>query len=167
MKNEFQIDMRHQIKSMQNVLILFSFSLVIIIIGGLFEIFDLKDFLFLFLTLILICCAFSLPAIYLHINYLLENWGTILTVDKSRNEFSIKTKEGDFYYGYEDLESVELNLATARRKSTPWIDYGYIKIRMKDGKEFSFTSLMMDLYQAPFSVTERKLRIVPYLRKKQ
>lgn len=173
MTDRFQINGRHQIKSFEKGLITFSLAFVGTIIGGLLGIFDAYDFLSHVTSFTLVCIAFSLPAIYLHITYLIDNWGTILDVDKERNSFSIKTKYGYFNYKFEDIENTELNLGIYYKNEidkrgrwpAPWTNYGYLKLNMKDGQEFRFTSLMIDLSRLSLPVTTTKFRLHPFLKR--
>src|SRR5688572_18161760 len=152
MTDTFQINLRHQIKSFEKGLITFSLVLAAVIMGGLFGIFNLNKSPVLFLLFTLTCFLYSISACYLHIAYLINNWGTILTVDKYQDEFTIKTRKQDFKYKNEDVESTELNIGiyykndldNRGRWPAPWTNYGYLKVRLKDGNEFIFTSMMLD-----------------------
>lgn len=74
MTYRFQINVRYQIKSFEKGLITFFLAFVGMIVLGLFGVFDLTDFVSLFASFIVTCVLFSLPAIYLHITYLFDNW---------------------------------------------------------------------------------------------
>jgi hypothetical protein len=172
MRDRFQINGRHQLKSFEKGLITFSLAVVGIFIGGLLGMFDINDFLFQVTSFVLVCVGFSLPAIYLHITYLIDNWGTILHVDKGQNSLTIKTKNEDISYKFEDIENTELNLGiyyknkidNRGRWPAPWTNYGYLKLKLKDGKEFMFTSLMVDLSKLPMPVTTTRFRLIPFLK---
>ena len=105
----------------------------------------------------------------------MNNLGTILTVGKSQNEVRIKTNEGEFKYRHEDIEKSELNLGiyyknridNRGRWTTPWTNYGYLKLKFKEGKEFFLTSLMLDVDKLPFPVTTTRFRFAPYIDKNQ
>lgn len=171
MTDRFQINGRHQLKSFEKGLITFSLAFAGTVVGGLLGIFDLNDFVFLTTIFVLVCIGFSLPAIYLHVTYLVENWGTIVHVDKRQNSLTIKTENGDFNYKFEDIENSELNLGiyykneldNRGRWPAPWTNYGYIKLKLKDGKEFMLTSLIVDLNKQSLPVTTTKFRLIPSL----
>ena len=173
MTGRFQVNGRHQLKSFEKGLIIFSLAFVGSIIGGLFGVFDLNDLLSHVTSFTLVCVTFSLPAIYLHITYLIDNWETILHVDEGQNSFAIKTAIGDFSYKFEDIEDSELNVGiyykngidNRGRWPASWTNYGYIKLRLKGGNEFMITSLMFDLNKLPLPVTTTKFRLIPYLKK--
>lgn len=79
----------------------------------------------------------------------------------------------DFIYKFEDIENTELNLGiyyknqidNRERWPAPWTNYGYLKLRMKDGKEFLFTSLMIDLSKLSLPVTTTKFRLIPSIKR--
>jgi len=173
MTDKFQINGRHQLKSFEKGLITFSLALIATIIAGLLGVFDPTSLLVLAMSFILACIWISLPAIYLHITYLIDNWGTTLHVDKRQNSFTIKTKNGDFSYKFEDIENTELNLGiyyknqidNRGRWPAPWTNYGYLKLKLKDGREFTFTSLMADLRNLSLPLTTTKFRLIPFLKR--
>ncbi len=171
MTDKFQINGRHQLKSFGKGLITFSVAFVGIIIGGLLGIFNLNNFLSLVTLFISVCVVFCIPAIYLHITYLIDNWRTILCVDKRQSSFTIATKYEQLSYKFEDIEYTELivgiyyrnRLDNRGRWPAPWTNYGYLKLKLKDGKEFMFTSLMVDLSKLPLPVNKTKFRLIPSL----
>ena len=110
MTDKFQINGRHQFKSIKEGLILLSLGPIGILIGFLSGKFELNDYPLLLTVFALYYLLLFSPAFYLHITYLMNNLGTILTVGKSQNEVRIKTNEGEFKYRHEDIEKSELNL---------------------------------------------------------
>ena len=172
MIDRFQIDGRHQLKSFEKGLITFLLAFVGTIIGRMFGFFDISDSLSHITSFTLVCIGFSLPAIYLHITYLIDNWGTILHMDERQNRFEIKTKNEYFSYIFEDIVDAELNLGiyyknqidNRGRWPAPCTNYGYLKLKLKDGKVFTFTSLMFDLSKLPIPVTATKFRLIPFLK---
>ena len=173
MTDRFQINGRHQLKSFEKGLITFSLAFVGTIIGGLFGIFDISDFPSHVTSFTLVCVGFSLPAIYLHITYLIDNWGTILHVDEQQRCLTIKTQNEELSYKFDDIENTELNLGIYYKNQidkkgrwpAPWTNYGYLKLKLKDGREFRFTSLMMDLSKLSLPVTTTKFRLHPFLKR--
>ena len=173
MTDKFQINGRHQFKSIKEGLILISLGPIGLLIGILSGKFGLGDLPLMLTVFGLYYLLFFAPAIYLHFTYLIDNWDTQLTVDKE--EISIKDKRGAFKYRQEDIEKTELNLGiyyknkidNMGRWTTPWTNYGYLKSKFKDGNEFYFTSLMMDLDKLPFPVTATRFRFAPYIDKNQ
>jgi hypothetical protein len=173
MTDKFQINGRQQLKSFEKGLITFSLALIGTIIGGLLGVFDPTSFSRLVILFLLVCIGFSLPAIYLHVTYLIDNWEIILHVDKRQNSFTIKTKYENLSYKFEDIENAELNLGiyyknqidNRGRWPAPWTNYGYLKLKLKDGREFTFTSLMVDLRNLSLPMTTTKFRLIPILKK--
>jgi len=172
MTDKFQIDLRHQIKSFEKGLITFVFVFLGVIGFGLFNVFDLVD-LSTYTSFILTCLLFSLPAIYLHISYLIDNRGKVLTVDIKGKRFTITVQNQHFNYQFEDIENAELNrgiyyknqLDNRGRLPAPWTNYGYLRLKLKDGREFMLTSLMVDLKKLSLPVTTTKFRLHPYLKR--
>lgn len=172
MTDKFQINARYQFKSFEKGLITFSLALIGVVGFAFFGVFDLRD-VTTCASFVLTCAFFSFPAIYLHITYLIENWGTILNVDKRQNSFTITFQNEVFNYKFQDIENTELNLGiyyknqidNGSRKPAPWTNYGYLKLRMKDGRVFRFTSLMIDLEKLTLPVTITKFRLHPFLKR--
>lgn len=172
MTDTFQIDLRHQLKSFEKGLITFALVFVIVVGFGLFDVFDLSD-VSIYTSFILTCLLFSLPAIYLHISYLIDNHGKVLTVDSKAERFIISVQGQNFNYEFEDIENAELNIGiyyknqldNRGRWPAPWTNYGYIKLKLRDGREFMLTSLMVDLNKLSLPVTTTKFRLHPFLRR--
>jgi hypothetical protein len=88
---------------------------------------------------------------------------------------NLRSKQGNKISKYknEDVESNELNIGiyykndldNRGRWPAPWTNYGYLKVRLKDGNEFIFTSMMLDLTKLPFQETTKKFRLIPYINK--
>lgn len=173
MTDKFQINGRLQLKSFEKGLIIFLVAFIGTIIWGLLGVFKLNDFLLLTTLFIVVCVGFSLPAIYLHITYLIDNWGTILHVDRKQDSFKVTTKNKELNYKFQDIASSELNLGiyyknqvdNKGRKPAPWTNYGYLRLKLKDGQEFTFTSLMVDLHKLSLPVTTTKFRLIPSLKR--
>jgi hypothetical protein len=165
----FQISIWRQFKSFQKGLIIFLFAFIAFIIGGIVGFFDLNNSLFL--KFVLVCFVFSLPAFYVHLTYLINNWNTILIVNQDQNEFTIKTNAKYFTYKYENIQETELNLGiyyknqidNRGRKIAPWTNYGYLKLKLNDGNVFIFTSLMIDLEKMPFPISITRFRLFPII----
>lgn len=174
MTEKLQINLRHQFKSFEKGLITFLLAFVGVILFGLFGVFDLSDSSS-FVSFALICVLFSVPAVYLHISYLLENHRMILVVERNESRFTIKKGNQNFSYRYEDVESTELNIGIyyknqvddGGRWPVTWTNYGYLRLKLKDGKVFYLTSLMLDLDKLMFPVTTTIFRPVPYINRRE
>jgi hypothetical protein len=173
MTDKFQINGRHQFKSIKEGLILISLGPIGLLIGILSGKFGMEDLPLMLTVFGLYYLVLFSPAFYLHTTYFLDNWDTQLTVDME--EIKILNKRDEFKYRQEDIEKAELNLGiyyknridNMGRWTTPWTNYGYLKLKFKDGKEFYFTSLMIDLDKLPFPVTSTRFRFTPYIDKNQ
>jgi len=166
MTGKFQIDGRHKIKSIRAGLPFFVVAPIGIVFGYFSEMAGPNSVPLLLTVFGLYGLLIFSPAIYLHIIYSMDNEGTILNVDKEKNEIMIKTKSGEFKYKHEDIRKSELNRVNrtdAMTWSMPWTTYGYLKLGFNDGREFFLTSLMLDLDNMPFAVKTTRLRYIPYL----
>lgn len=127
-------------------------SVVALIKGG--EVtYDIEIIKILFIVFLI----FLLPAIYLHIEYLLENYNTRLTIDYRNKQLNIKRGKTNYDYSFEDiLESIlyrsiyyKNEVDNAHRWKTVFSDYGYWFMRFNDGERFFFTSLMINISEKP------------------
>ncbi|MCZ8020419.1 MAG: hypothetical protein O9294_01540 [Cytophagales bacterium] len=172
MTDKFQIDLRHQIKSYEKGLITFGLAFVGVLGFGYFDTFNLRD-LSTYTSFIFTCLLFSLPAIYLHISYFIENHGKVMVVDWKEKKLTIMAQGQNFNYVFEDIENAELNLGiyfknqldNQLRYPAPWTNYGYLKLKFRDGREFILTSLMADLQKLSLPVTATKFRLHPFLKR--
>lgn len=172
MSDRFQIDLRHQMKSFEKGLITFALVFVAVIGLGLLGVFDLRS-LSIYTSFILTCLLFSLPAIYLHISYLVQDYGKVLTVDAKGKRFTVRVQGQNFDYEFGDIEMADLNLGIYYKNQldkrgrwpSPWTNYGYLKLTVRDGRQFMLTSLMLDLNKLALPVTTTKFRLLPFLKK--
>src|SRR5688572_24935406 len=170
MTDKLQINGRHQLKSIKAGLPFFIWGPIGILVGFVSGMFGLNSIPLLLTVFGLYGLLLFSPAIYLHIIYFIENGATVLTVDKKKYEVVVKTKDGEFKYKNEDIKKSELNLVRRTdplTRTMPWTTYGYLRLTLKDGKEFFFTSLMLDLDKLPFPVTTTRYRFIPYIDKNQ
>ena len=170
MTDKFQINGRHQLKSIKAGLPFFIWGPIGILVGFFSGMFGPNPIPLLLTVFGLYGLLIFSPAIYLHIIYFIDNGATVLTVDKEKDEVMVKTKDGEFKYKNEDIKKSELNLVRRTdplTRTMPWTTYGYLRLTFKDRKEFFFTSLMLDLDKLPFPVTTTRFRFIPYIDKNQ
>jgi hypothetical protein len=161
MKQTYKIDIRHQVRSCRRNLYYvymsaFGVALVYLIFQGVFNswtIFLIGTSVF-WLTVLM-----TTP---FHIQYLLENWDTRLSVDKERQTVTIEDKSGVFTYDFQEVRT-ERHLVGHHKpgmiksyKPVPFDYYGYVKIKTKDRKVFYITSLMTDPFDFPIPINETK-----------
>ncbi len=172
MTDKFQINGRHQLKSIKAGLPFFIWGPVSVLIGLFFlsERLGPNPLPFLLAGVGIYGLFIFSPAIYLHIIYFIDNEDTVLTVDKEKDEITIKTKNGESRYKNEDIKKSELNLVRRTdplTRTMPWTTYGYMRLTFKDKKEFFFTSLMLDLDKLPLPAKTTRFRFIPYIDKNQ
>ncbi len=105
----------------------------------------------------LVFLVMLLPAIYLHIEYFVENLHTKLTIDYNSRKLSIEKGKVAYDYSFEDvLESIlyrsiyfSNEIDNVTRWKSVFSDYGYWFVRFSDGETFFFTSLMIDTSEEP------------------
>lgn len=87
---------------------------------------------------------FTLPAIYLHIEYFIRNRGQKITIEK--DEIYISKNGEEYKYNGDDLAKISLyQSASMDSRGIPFTAmdyYGYLRIITKDGKEIIITCLM-------------------------
>ncbi len=102
------------------------------------------------------------PAIILHVRYYVINSDTTLTINTDDQTIKIKQNGEAYHYSYLDIENIvrtngigAFNVEQSgylnrtdfpRRRRVPnFGSFGYFMFRFKDGNEFYFTSLMLNL----------------------
>lgn len=118
---------------------------------------------------------FFLPAFYLHLAYYLDNRKTILTIDTYSKRISIVKQDKEITFSFDDVHVIEQHLGIYHKNKidhlgrlpTPWMNYGYLKLKLKNGKTFFLSSLMLDLINPPLVITLTKYRFLPYLDKQE
>ncbi len=161
MTKSYKINFRNQFNSFKTGAILLAVIPAVHILVYLTGKSTIDDYLELLVVVLLFNLIFFLPAFYLHITYYLHNRNTILTIDSQTKRFSIKTKNNSEDFTFDDIHLAEQHLSIyhknkidhRRRFITPWIDYGYFKLKLNNGQTFFFSSIMMDVQNPPFSPT--------------
>ncbi|MFM1999542.1 MAG: hypothetical protein RL204_1489 [Bacteroidota bacterium] len=175
MTKTYKINFRHQFNSFKTGAILLALIPIVpllVYVTGKATINDYRESL---VVVLLFNLVFFLPAFYLHISYYLHNRNTILTVDSQAKRFSIKTKNNSEDFTFEDIHLAEQHLSIyhknkidhRRRFITPWIDYGYFKLKLNNGQTFFFSSIMMDVQNPLFSSSNVNYRFIPYIDKSE
>ena len=85
-----------------------------------------------------------IPTLFIHIEYYLKNKNDILIIDTSKKTISINDQKPIFFSEIENI--IYFMPPVWHRKSfirlLSFEDYHYAKIKMKNGEQFIFTSLM-------------------------
>jgi RecG-like helicase len=146
-----------------------------LLIGHLTGIITSEDYPTILIVFLLFNLFIFLPAIYLHITYFFANSKTLLTIDHYSKRISITEQDETISFSFNDISIVERNLGIyfknridnrARRIAT-WTNYGYLKLKLKNGKTFYISSLMLDLFNSHLPITQTKYRFIPYLDKQE
>jgi hypothetical protein len=113
-----------------------------------------------FLIVLVLFLLFDiLPAIALHIQYLIKNFGAILTIDTGKRQLIYKTNKATFTYSFDDIKS--LKYYRMYGKGSGWQSFGmyrYYKIIFTDNNELNITCLMISQIENTLEVL---LRIEP------
>ena len=175
MTETFKIDFRHQFESIKYALFhLIWLSLLIVILYWTDKI-TFDNYPYVLAILGSIYLILFLPAFFLHFSYYRENINSVLTIDNNSKCLSISKHNKEITYTYEDIHTVEqyigiffMNKIDHRmRRTTPWTNYGYLKLKMKDGHSYFLSSLMLDIFKFPLSVTSTIYCLIPYIDKKE
>ena len=95
---------------------------------------------------ILIQVGFSLfwfPGIYLYYTYRNENFNSVLIINTEDDFFEYKDGNKTLKFSKSEIESC--HLVESRSILAPWSTFKYFRIRLKDGKSVSITSLLADI----------------------
>jgi hypothetical protein len=163
MTRDYKIDIRHQLKSFRECFVTLGWTIAAMIIGTVaIKGMDIK-------TMAVICGLFWLVAsvgmtLPFHINYLMTNWDTKLTVDNEKKEIQITDAGQTVDYKLSDIKVTRHlcgHYKPGRTKSwtpIPFDYYGYLQIKTKDNKDFFVTSLMIDPFEPPIPVDKTEYR---------
>lgn len=148
----YKVDFKHQYQSAKyNLLVL-----VIFISMALYSYYNIENPVYSplpFWSLFIIIP--SLPAIFFHTSYYLKNKDIILTIDKKKRTLVIISKHETKTYHFNDISHITQKLGIHYKgqpkgsgpgiNPVPWTNYGYIKIKFRDGNIYYFTSIMIDV----------------------
>lgn len=165
---EFQIDLKHQIKSLKQVFVGLIFIMTGMTIGHfLIANSNLMEMLLIGLIFWLVTSvALVLP---FHIQYFITNWGTKLTVDKELKTIKITQSGTTNDLKFSDFKVYRHILGhhkPGRTKSwtpIPFDHYGYIEIITNDNKKLFLTSLMIDPFNFPLTIEKTEYRF-PFIK---
>ena len=98
-----------------------------------------------------------------------------MTVDNYSKRISITEQNEATTFSFDDIHFVEQHLGiyyknkidNRGRWTTAWTNYGYLKLKLKNGKTFFLSSLMLDLFNPPMTITQTKYRFIPFFDKQE
>jgi hypothetical protein len=170
MENIYQSKFMYHLKSSKYILI--GMSLIILFYFVLFApegSYDIKALAFGFAPVFLILFA---PALYLHITYYFKNFRLVIKIDESQDVFTISNYGNEQSHKFSEIISIEQHLGLyyknridrLGRRIAPWTPYGYLLLKLDDGKQYYLTSLMVDIRNSPLTTTHTYFRFFPYLK---
>lgn len=171
MTKEFKIDFRNQFNSIKEGLILFAFTPGALIIAHWRGKITWNDYPEVLLIFFLFNLVFFLPAFFLHVTYYLNNRNTFLIVDTYHRQIKGTYRNSTFNFSIDDIQWAEQHLGIyyknkhdrLGRWTAYWTGYGYLKLKLKNGQVYFFTSLMLDVQNAPFLISQTKYRFLPFI----
>ena len=101
------------------------------------------------LKFLIVCfLIFLIPTLVIHLQYYVENKSIAMLIDKNQIRIIVNRKE-QFTFHIQDISLIELCLSPAQYfkssfLNTPFDTYYYAKIKLKTGKSFVITSLLID-----------------------
>lgn len=99
------------------------------------------------------------PAIFVHVEYLVLNWNTILEVDRANKKLRYKDVEKDIEAGFDEITQI---IKHQTKKTALLGDaYDYYEIYLKNGEILIITSLMARKLKIPGIETEIVDRYFP------
>jgi hypothetical protein len=171
MLHTYKVNFKYQRKSVRNNFLGFPMIFFILFYLGITGriIYSVSVTLVIILTIsFVLSLTITLPY---HIQYLLENWLTEMTINRLENKLIIKSKGCFFEYDLNEIY-VQLIVAATHKPGRfnnisifPICYYGYVELRCPDNQTFYITSLMMDPFNFPLPVNNIRYTI-PFIRKR-
>ncbi|HWV74948.1 MAG TPA: hypothetical protein VN040_24685 [Pseudosphingobacterium sp.] len=95
----------------------------------------------------------AIPIIVVHLNYYTVNKGDVLKYAYQEREIIITHKGISINFSLDDIEEVirymSFNFAANRSSVLPWDGYNHAVVRLKNGREFTITSLLVPNLNIP------------------
>ena len=143
MDNVYRITLKQQLLLLTPALIKYG------LFGGIYLFFfgfSLPTPIYLYAFLVLFVIDL-LPAIILHVQYLVKNWTVILTIDTKSKTVFYQSKETSFTQNFDDIFLAEYVMSYGFKGSAgfySFAEYRYQKIYFKDGTSIIITCLMIN-----------------------
>lgn len=156
----YKISLDHHFKNAWTILIyLLIFSALPIYMINRFG----SDDMLVFVQLsVLVFLLFFIPQLILHINYYMRNKGDIFFYDPTGQKITINHKGESVSFSFRDIELIKrfksYPLSENRMQWFPWDSYNYSIIRLKGGREFIVTSLLVPNMDLPIESEKIKLK---------
>ncbi len=168
MTEKYQIDLRHQFKSISNGL--WNIGMIPVALAVLWFWKGIYPDAELIIALILWTLFWFIPALILHPTYYFLNKSTVIEIDRQKEKLHIVEKGKLLEIDWSDLKEIERIFYSDYRHAEwkqnyipmPWRNYGLIRIQTLDNQEFFFTSLMIDIVNPPIQPTKNSYKYVPF-----
>jgi len=170
----FQITLRHQLSSIKEGVILLAFTPIGLAFCHWIGKITWDDYPGILIILFLYNLVLFLPAFYLHLNYYVDNRNILLKVDPNSKRFSVKEKDSISNFPFSDIHLVEQHLGIyyknkidrRGRWTLPWSGYGYLKVELRNGRTYFFSSLMLNAEIPPLPISKTVYRFFPVIRRR-
>lgn len=155
----YKISFEHHFQNSWPILIYFigSFILPFYMINR----FGSGDTWIFFLLSAALFLLFFVPQLILHINYFMKNRWDIFFYYPKGQRITINRKGESTSFSFSDIERIKqfksYPLAEDRMQWFPWDSYNYSIIQLKNGKEFTITSLLVPNMDLPIDSKRIKL----------
>jgi hypothetical protein len=122
------------------------------------------------IAIIFIFLSDTLPALILHVQYLLKNSGTLLFIDEVNRTVTYENSNNKVeHITFNDIDSLEYYVSSVRNTGIySFARYRFFKMILKNGNELIITCLMVNDIQNTLelllhSKAEKKLKIICFI----
>lgn len=155
----YRITLNNHIKNSWTVLIylVLSIAYVFYMISS----YGFEDFSFFLISGVTFFCVFFIPVVVIHFNYYFTNKHDLFIYDELNQRISFTHRGETYDFFFKDIEHVKrfksYPLAENRLQWTPWDNYNYSIIYLKNKKRLLVTSLLVPNLDLPISKARKSL----------
>lgn len=168
MTEKYQIDLKHQIKSISNGL--WNIGMIPVVLAVLWLWKGIYPDPELVIVLILYTFFWFIPALIIHPTYFFLNKSTVIEIDRQKEKIRITEKGKLLELEWNELKEIERIYYSDYRHAEwkqnyipmPWRNYGLLRIQTLDNQEYFFTSLMIDIVNPPIQPTKNLYKFIPF-----
>lgn len=156
----YNISFKNHVKNSWTILIYFIVSLIFPFY--MIYRFGSKDTGTYILLATVLFLLFLIPQMIIHLNYYFVNKGDVLFYDPDHRKITIDRKGVSHSFSFDDIDFIEWNtsypLAENRSQWLPWDSYNHSIIKLKNGRKFVITSLLIPNMELPITSGKIKLK---------
>lgn len=90
-------------------------------------------------------CVFVLPAIIIHVSYLMDDWNTEVVIDRKKNCLVLKGSKEVSEIPFGDVKSIRvMGFLPILKWKIPWQHYYYTTFNLNNGDRIRISCLVMD-----------------------